>query len=135
MKFNVTNYYGAFCRQLTIWQLTIPAPHFGTSAAPSTASRGTILFANGVFSMNGSALRKQDAAAFGQERSTTDRLEDRMIRQALARRLSEKIKNYERAATKLEMRGEMDAAQALFQAAARLRAMTQNMPAETAKSA
>jgi len=81
--------------------------------------------------MNDSRNLAQIAEPFGRERSTTNRLEDQMIRRALARRLSEKIKNYEKAAARLAMRGEDDAADALQRAAGRLRTITKNVPRET----
>lgn len=80
--------------------------------------------------MNDSAL-SIEIADFGRDRSSADMLQDKMIRRALARRLNEKIRNYEKAAVKLEMRGEDDAAGALHRAANRLRAVTRNVPRET----
>ncbi|MEM8772324.1 MAG: hypothetical protein AAGD92_11795 [Pseudomonadota bacterium] len=66
--------------------------------------------------------RQEKPTHFGIRRS--DNLEKLRIRRALARRLEEKIRNYEKAAARLELRGEDDAAAALTQAAARLRLIT-----------
>ena len=49
-----------------------------------------------------------------------------MIQRVLRRRQAEKIKNFERIAARLEMRGEKDAASVLNRAAEQLRALTAN---------
>ena len=51
-------------------------------------------------------------------------LDRRRIHLLLARRLSEKITSYERAAAGLESSGETDAANALYQAARKLKSIT-----------
>ena len=66
----------------------------------------------------GARARKK---VFGEDRLATDNLEAQMLRRVLRRRQCEKIRNYERIAARLEMRGEKDAAVVLFRAAGRLR--------------
>lgn len=63
----------------------------------------------------------QRISVFGTDRSYQDMLEDRCVSTMLARRITEKCQNYDRAATRLELRGEADAAQVLRRAASRLR--------------
>ena len=70
--------------------------------------------------------------AFGQDQSTQENLENLIIKRQLEKRLSEKIKNYERAAAKLEIRGDDDSAGVLNKAAKRLRNITSNTPPEKA---
>ena len=53
---------------------------------------------------------------FGQETLAADKLEDLRVKRMLARRLREKVKNYERAAAKLEIRGDGDAAEEIGRA-------------------
>lgn len=51
-------------------------------------------------------------------------LEQRCVSTMLARRITEKCQNYDRAASRLELRGEADAARVLRRAASRLRTIT-----------
>lgn len=53
-----------------------------------------------------------------------DMLDQRCVAAMLTRRLSEKRENYERAASRLELRGEADAAQVLRRAASRLQRLS-----------
>jgi len=69
-------------------------------------------------------LHGLEPRAFGQETLAADKLEDMRVKRMLARRLAEKAKNYERAAAKLEIRGDGDAAEVLHRAADRLRHIT-----------
>ncbi len=69
-------------------------------------------------------LHGREPQAFGQEMLIADKLEDMRVKRVLARRLAEKAKNYERAAAKLEIRGDGDAAEVLLRAADRLRHIT-----------
>ncbi len=69
-------------------------------------------------------LHGLETRAFGQETLAADKLEDMRVKRVLARRLAEKAKNYERAAAKLEIRGDGDAAEVLQRAADRLRHIT-----------
>jgi hypothetical protein len=69
-------------------------------------------------------LPRHEPQAFGQETLAADRLEDMRVKRVLARRLAEKARNYERAAAKLEIRGDGDAAEVLHRAADRLRHIT-----------
>ncbi len=61
---------------------------------------------------------------FGRGPCGSDSLEAQRVRRVLHRRLTEKIRNYERIAARLEMRGENDAATVLVKAADQLRAIT-----------
>lgn len=61
---------------------------------------------------------------FGRSLDATANLEAQRVRRMLQRRLFERIKNYERIASRLEMRGEKDAATVLSRAADQLRAIT-----------
>ncbi len=61
---------------------------------------------------------------FGQSPDASQSLEAQRVRRMLHRRLCEKIRNYERIASRLEMRGENDAATVLTRAAGQLRAIT-----------
>ncbi len=61
---------------------------------------------------------------FGRSLDATTNLEAQRVRRMLQRRLFDKIKNYERIAARLEMRGEKDAAGVLNKAADQLRAIT-----------
>ena len=63
----------------------------------------------------------QRLSVFGTDTSHRDMLEQRCVSTMLARRITEKCHNYERAARRLELRGEADAAQVLRRAASRLR--------------
>lgn len=63
-------------------------------------------------------------AIFGQAQSPEDALAARSITEMLSRRLSEKSENYDRAASRLELRGDRDSAQVLRKAAAKIRAIT-----------
>lgn len=67
---------------------------------------------------------KHQRTAFGVSAETADNLEAQMIRRVLHKRQCEKIKSFERIASRLEMRGEKDAAIVLMRAAGRLRAIT-----------
>ncbi len=71
-----------------------------------------------------SAVLKHQQAAFGRNTETTDNLEAQMIKRVLRRRQCEKIRSYERIASRLEMRGEKDAAGVLLRAAKQLRSIT-----------
>ncbi len=72
---------------------------------------------------------------FGQETLAADKLEDMRVKRMLTRRLREKVKNYERAAAKLEIRGDGDAAAVLQRAADRLRHITAKPPRERLETA
>lgn len=61
-------------------------------------------------------------------------LDQRRVTRALQRRLAEKIDNYEREATKLDIRGQFDAAKVLRRAATNLRSLT-NGPAGAVEAA
>jgi len=63
----------------------------------------------------------QRTSVFGTDTSYQDMLEQRCVSTLLARRITEKCQNYDRAASRLELRGEADAAQVLRRAASRLR--------------
>lgn len=52
------------------------------------------------------------------------------VNRALSKRLQEKIRNYDREATKLEFRGQREAAQALRKAASQLKRITRTKPRE-----
>ncbi len=69
-------------------------------------------------------VTQDPAPCFGQNREGSDRLEAQRVRRVLQRRLCDKIRNYERIAARLEMRGENDAATVLTRAAGQLRAIT-----------
>ena len=77
-------------------------------------------------STQGSVLKEQ-RSAFGLNTERADCLEAQMIRRVVQRRQGEKIRSFERIASRLEMRGEKDAATVLMRAAGRLRAITPNM--------
>ncbi len=85
--------------------------------------------------MNSATCLTRTADTFGRERTSMDMLEQRLAAKALTRRLGEKIKNYEKAAAKLELRGEADAADALHRAADRLRQITVEPPPLPAENA
>jgi len=63
---------------------------------------------------------------FGPERSFHDLAADQSMARLLLLRLSEKSKNYDRAASRLEFRGDADSAQVLRKAATRLRSLTRS---------
>lgn len=71
----------------------------------------------------GSVLKEQ-RRAFGRDTSASDTIETQMIRKVLQRRQGAKIRNFERIAARLQMRGEKDAATVLKRAAERLRAIS-----------
>lgn len=56
-----------------------------------------------------------------ENRSST--IQRQQLHRALARRLDDKVNNYERAAARLELRGELDAAKALTDSAQKLRSL------------
>lgn len=64
--------------------------------------------------------------AFGRNRSRCGSLEQLQVRKALASRLDDKAAGYERAAARLELRGDEDAAKVLFKAADQLRGLINN---------
>lgn len=66
----------------------------------------------------------QGNSVFGRDTSYQDMLEQRCVSTMLARRITEKCQNYDRAASRLELRGEADAARVLRRAASRLRTIT-----------
>lgn len=68
--------------------------------------------------------------AFGRTESDADRLEALRVKKMLARRLREKVRNYSRAASRLEMRGEVDAAAVLTRAADRLKTIAVDAESE-----
>ena len=80
--------------------------------------------------MTKSALQKannmsvDEQSVFGTECSYQNMLEQKYVAAMLSRRLSEKHESYDRAASRLELRGEADAAQVLRRAASRLRTIT-----------
>ena len=61
--------------------------------------------------------------ADGEKPTGPSLLEQKRIRRALSRRLEEKMQNYERAAARLELRGEDDASRLLVRAANRIRTL------------
>lgn len=65
--------------------------------------------------------RLQKPALFGSPQLPAQHLDDTRLALQLSERLAEKYRNYERAAARLEMRGETDAAKVLRRAAGRLR--------------
>ena len=67
---------------------------------------------------------QKDAAVFGRANDRSANLEAQRVRRILQRRLNEKIRNYDRIASRLELRGEKDAAEVLQRAAGQLRALT-----------
>lgn len=75
--------------------------------------------------MTNSAVQTvEKRTVFGQAASVPNTLVERSVSFALLQRLSEKSENYERAASRLELRGEIDAAKVLRRAAGRLRTLT-----------
>lgn len=70
------------------------------------------------------SVLKQQRASFGVNTERADCLEAQMIRRVVHRRQCEKIKRFEQIASRLEMRGEKDAAAVLMRAADKLRAIT-----------
>ena len=70
------------------------------------------------------SISSKPAPSFGRSHNTAANLEAQLVRRTLHRRLCERIKNYERIASRLEMRGEKDAATVLSRAANQLRAIT-----------
>ncbi|MEZ5893585.1 MAG: hypothetical protein R3C58_10670 [Parvularculaceae bacterium] len=66
---------------------------------------------------------------FGQAEPTGPSAVEQELARRLNERLTEKGENYDRAAARLEMRGEHDAAKVLRQASARLKALTSNAKA------
>lgn len=76
--------------------------------------------------LTNSLVSKQQRSAFGVQSDAADNLEAQMIRKVLHRRQCEKIKSFEQIASRLEMRGEKDAAIVLMRAASKLRAITAN---------
>ena len=63
----------------------------------------------------------QRNSVFGTGTYYRDMLDERCVSMMLARRITEKCQNYDRAASRLELRGEADAAKVLRRAAERLR--------------
>lgn len=74
-------------------------------------------------------LRKQ--ALFGASETRAPSHDDIHLADRLSARLAEKYRNYERAAARLEMTGETDAAKVLRQAAGRLRLIRNTDPLQT----
>jgi hypothetical protein len=68
--------------------------------------------------------------AFGRCEPVQDALTNRSVTELLYRRLAEKSENYDRAAARLEFRGDTDSAHVLRMAAWRLRKITRSSPAE-----
>ncbi len=81
--------------------------------------------------MNTAHKMAMTTKTFGQDRSAAENLESLIIKRQLERRLNEKIKNYERAAAKLEIRGDDDSACVLHKAADRLRSIRASTPRAT----
>jgi hypothetical protein len=67
---------------------------------------------------------------FGRNNVRSDSLEQMRVRRALLSRLESKAENYDRAAARLELRGETDAAKVLVKASRQLRDMIVAAPAE-----
>ncbi len=68
------------------------------------------------------------ARAFGRNFTASESLEQLRVRRALMDRLQNKAANYDRAAARLELRGEMDAAKVLVKASRQLRGIMANAP-------
>ena len=76
---------------------------------------------------NSAGAITKSARVFGR-RAPEGAYRDPELSAVLDRRLREKISNYERAARKLQVAGQNDAADALVKAACRLRHITTNAP-------
>lgn len=83
--------------------------------------------------MHSNTLRSRGKPLFGAGIEEV-RSETADLREQLNRRLKEKYRNYERAAARLELRGEHDAAQLLRRAAGRMR-LLRNQPGNQGGSA
>ncbi len=113
-------------RYFTIWKGSTHRHYFGTGdAAGSKLLWRSVLLKRGVL-MTGSRNAAMATKTFGQDRSAAENLENLIIKRQLKRRINEKIKNYERAAAKLEIRGDEDSATVLNKAANRLRPIAAN---------